>query len=71
MGAGLGGTFIVLYVTALAVCTTYKYERDMTLGDRLDGDKFKGGNVSSQLRQFVYFQSCFENVHTRRSRETV
>ena len=39
--------------------------------DRLHSDQFKGGNVSSQLRQFVYFQSCFENVHTRRSRDTV
>ena len=52
-------------------CTNHKYERDKTLRDRLDGDKFKGSNGSSQLKQFDYFQSCFENVHTGRSRDTV
>ena len=47
-------------VTALAFqsnCTNHKCRRD-----RLDSNQFNG---SSQLRQFVYFQSCFENVHMR------
>ena len=38
--ANLGGIFIVLDVT---FCTSYKYERDRTLGDRLDSDHFRGG----------------------------
>ena len=46
------------------ICTDHKYERDRKLRDRLDSDQFKGGNGSSQLRQFVYFQSCSENFHT-------
>ena len=54
----------------LLFCTNHNYERDRTWRDRLDSDQFKGGNGSSQLRQFVYFQSCFKNVHTRRSLDT-
>ena len=30
-------------------CTNYKYERDRTLGDRLDSDQFRGGNGSSWI----------------------
>ena len=66
--ADLGGIF-----TVLGFCTNHKYERDRTLGDRdrMDIDYFRGGNGPSQLRQLVYLQSCFENVHTRRNRDTV
>ena len=49
-------------------CTNHKYERDRTLGDRLDSDQFRGGNGPSR---FVYFLLCFENVRMRRSRDTV
>ena len=55
LAAGLGGTFIVLDVTTLAFAQIINM-RERTLRDRLDGDKFKGGNGSSQLRQFVYLQ---------------
>ena len=54
--------------SCLTFCTNYKYDRDRTLGDRLDSDHFRGGNGPSQ---FVYFQSCSENVHMIRSRDTV
>ena len=69
----LGSTFIVPDVTSCSCFSTnHKYERDRILRDRLDSDQLKGGNGSSQLRQFVYFQPCFENVvQTRRSRDTV
>ena len=60
--ADLGGTFIVPEVIALAFAQIINM-RDRTLRDRLDSDQFKGGNGSSQLRQFIYFRSCFENVH--------
>ena len=63
--ADLGGIFIVLEVTALAL------HRGKTLKDRLDSDQFKGGNGSSRISQFVYFQSCFEDVHMRQSRERI
>ena len=55
--------------SCLVFCTNYKYERNRTLGDKLDSDQFRGGNYRPS--QFVYFQSCFENVHTVRSRDTV
>ena len=51
----------------LTFCTNYKYERDRNLGERLGSDQFRGGNGPSQ---FVYFQSCFGNVHTIRSCDT-
>ena len=54
--------------SCLTFCTNYKYERDRTLGERLDSEQFIGGNGQSQ---FVYFQSCFENVYTIRSCDTV
>ena len=54
--------------SCITFCTNYEYERDRTLGDRLDSDQFREGNGPSQ---FVYFQSCFENVHTIRSRDMV
>ena len=54
--------------SCLTFCTNYKYERDRTLGDRPDSDQFRRGNGPSQ---FVYFQPCFENVHTTRSCDTV
>ena len=54
--------------SCLTFRTNYKYERDRTLGDRLDSDHFRKGNRPSQ---FVYFQSYFENVHTIRSRDTI
>ena len=60
--ADLGGIFKVLDITALAFAQIVDInERDKTLGDRLDSDLFRGGNGPSR----VYFQSCFENVHTR------
>ena len=51
--ADLGGTFIVLDVTALAFPQNHKYERDRALRDRMDSDQFKGGNGSSQSREPV------------------
>ena len=30
--------------SCVTFCTNYKYERDRTLGDRLDSDQFRGGN---------------------------
>ena len=39
--ADLGGTSMVLDVTALAFVQIIKYERDRTLRDRLDSDQFK------------------------------
>ena len=47
--------------SCLTFCTNYKYERDRTLGERLDSEQFRGGNGQSQI---VYFQLCFENVYT-------
>ena len=69
--ADLGDSFYCSRCNCSCFCTDHKYEKDRTLRDKLDSDQFKGGNESSQLRHFVYFQSCFENVHTRRSRDTV
>ena len=68
LAADLGGIFIVLGLTALAFAQIYKYETERTLRHRLDGDQVKGGNG---LAGFVYFRSCSENVHTRRSRDIV
>ena len=48
--------------------TKYKYETDRTLVDRLD---VISSGEETCLAGFVYFRSCFENVHTRRSRDTV
>ena len=43
--ADLGGTFIALDVTALAFAHIKNMrETAWRLGDRLDSDKFKGGN---------------------------
>ena len=66
--ADLGGILTVLDVTSLAFAQIiYKYrvlyERDRTFGNRLDSYQARAG--------FVYFRSCFENVHTRRSHDTV
>ena len=47
--ADLGGIFMILDVTALCFCTNYKYETNRTLGDRLDGDQFRGDNRPSQV----------------------
>ena len=54
--------------SCLTFCIDYKDERDRTFGDKLDSDQFRKGNWPSH---FVYFQSCFANVHTKRSRDTV
>ena len=45
--ANLSGNFI--YCSCLTFCTSYKHERDRTLGDRLDSDQFIGGNGPSQF----------------------
>ena len=62
--ADLGGIFIVLNVTALALRPDCKYERNRTFGNRLGSDQFRRGNGPSQ---FVYLQSRFENIHTKGS----
>ena len=61
----LGGVFIVLDVTALAFAEIINVRETGHLRDRLHSDQFKQGNRSSKIRQFVYFQSCFENVHMK------
>ena len=40
-------------------CTNYEYERDRTLGDRLDSDQFRGGNGSSQFVTFSHALKTF------------
>ena len=54
LAAGLGGTFIVLDVTTLAFSQIINMRETGHLRDRLDGDKLKGGNGSSQLRLFTF-----------------
>ena len=71
LSCGFGWYFYRFRCNFSYFCTNHKYKRDRVLRDRLGDDQFKGGNGSSQLRQFVYFQSCFENVYARRSRDTV
>ena len=67
--ADLAGAFIVLDVTTLAFAQILNMrETARTMRDRLDSDKFKGGNGQASL---FTFQSSFENVHTIRSRDTV
>ena len=61
LATGLGGIFIVLGVTALAFCTNYKYETHWIV---ISLEEAAG------LVWFLYILSCFENVHTRRSRDT-
>ena len=65
LAADLSGTFVVLDVNVLAFAEIIKYERGRTLRDRLDSSQVKGGNWQSQLGQFVYVQSCFENLRRR------
>ena len=66
--ADLGGIFIVLDVTALASAQiinmrqTGHWETDWIVISSEEG---------TGPGRFVYFQSCFGNVHTRRSRDTV
>ena len=38
-------------------CTNYKFERDRTLGDRLDSDQLRGGNGLSRV--------CFNSGHAK------
>ena len=54
--------------SCLTFCTNYKYGRDRTLRDGLDSDQFRGGK---RPNQFVYFQSCFENIHMIQSCDVV
>ena len=64
----MGGIFIVLDVTALAFAQiiimreTEPWEKDLIL---VSSEEATGQAGSA------YFRSCFENVHTRRSRDTV
>ena len=66
--AGVGGIFIFLDVTALAFTQyinmrkTGPWEADWIV---ISSEEATG------LAGFVYFRSCFENVHTTRSRDTV
>ena len=65
-GADLNGIFIVLDVTALAFALALRQigpsETDWVV---ISSEEAMG------LARFVYFRSCFENVHMRRSRDKV
>ena len=65
--ADLGGIFYRSRFNCSCFCTSYKCETGRTLGDGLDGDQFEAMGLAG----FVYFRSCFENNHTRRTRDTV
>ena len=70
--ANLSGIFIVLNVNVLAFKTfhtDYEYKRDRPLVT--DWIVINSEEATGQASLFVCFQSCFENVHTIRSRDTV
>ena len=66
--ADLGGIFIVLDVTALAFTPVINMRQ---------AEPWETGWIVNSLKEatglagFVYFRSCFENLHTRRSGDTV
>ena len=68
--ADLGGIFIVLNVTVLAFAQTINmretepWETDWIMISSEEA-------LATGEAEFVYFWSCFENVHTRRSRDMV
>ena len=38
----------------ITFCTNHKYERDRTMGDRMNSDQFRGGNGPSQFCLFTF-----------------
>ena len=64
--ADLGGIFIVLDMLLLLLLHKL-YETGPLETDW----KVISSAVATGQAGFVYFHSCFENVHTRRSRDTV
>ena len=67
--ADLSGIFIVLDVTALAFAQIINM-REIRPWET-DPLEISLEEATGQASFFVYFQPCFENVYTRRSRDTV
>ena len=67
--ADLGGIFIVLDVTAPAFAQVINMKE--TEPSETDWIVINSDETTGQASLFVYFKSCFENVHTRRSRYTL
>ena len=66
--ADLGGIFIVLDVTALAFAPIINMRQ--TGPSETDWIAISSEEATGPAG-FVYFRSCFENVHTRQIRDTV
>ena len=66
--ADLGGIFIVQDVTALTFAPVINMRQ---AGPWETGWTVNSSEEATGLAEFVYFRSCFENLHTRRSRDTV
>ena len=65
--ADLGGIFIVPDVTALAFAPVI----NMRQAGSWETDWIVNSLEATGVAGFVYFRSCFENLHTRLSRHTV
>ena len=49
--------------SCLTFCTIYKYERDRTLGDRMDSDQSKGGNGPNLFCLFAFSHALEMFIH--------